>query len=509
MSEKDRLSASRTTSRASSVVSNAPSNSSALTHSSSILVTAQQSNLAAAFQSDGFLRHHHGPLPPPPPPPPPPRRQQTMPMPVLIERPKPKIPSPILPEPAEDKLSTEDTKPRPSQTEDIASANKPTSEPELPPPTITPAPVTDAGGPEPHSTSDSTPDHALGTTPADAPEPTSPVIQAALTPPPASSTTPVTRSHCRFHKISMPRGTDDSRIFFVVPGCSLSNVDLMRKQDIKDEGNPTYDETHRLCSDVESMAIDLNVIGILRQLVGIDLERETYYLPLPGEKPMRTNKKKARASNVDSISARNGLSRTKKARNVLASPAASTSASASVTTSPARSQLSVGSSLTGQFVSDGEEESETESQPAPKRRRRTKTASVDSQPAAADAPEDKPEGSKRPRKRKPTGKRPAGAVAYVPGNESDEGSQPSVPSPTTVDRPERVRRAPKKRTIKAEHTEYVPAPDADDQDSDSELEKAKTRRKRGAAPQGIKRARTTSDAVQGDEKPKKRKTAKA
>ncbi|KAJ7072644.1 hypothetical protein C8F01DRAFT_256335 [Mycena amicta] len=67
-------------------------------------------------------------------------------------------------------------------------------------------------------------------------------------PAPAATGTPVTRAHCRYHKVSIPENGEDEdeedaepgpRVFFVVPGCSLTDTKLMKEEDIKDEGDAT------------------------------------------------------------------------------------------------------------------------------------------------------------------------------------------------------------------------------------------------------------------------------
>lgn len=226
----------------------------------------------------------------------------------------------------------------------------------------------------------------------------------------------------------------------------------MKKRDIRDHGDVALDEIPRLRSNVESLSINLELIGVLRQLVGIDIEREAFYLPHPGERVrMRSSRTPAKPSNVESISARNGIAgatRTKKALNaVKSSPTNAESASASA--SPARSRFSVASSY-GASISDGEG-SDAESRPS-KRRRKAKASSVAPEPAAAgtsaspaddkagDNASDKAEDA--PQKRQPTrrSKRLADdAQAYKPGEDTDgHSSEEEAPQPKS-----NRRRAPK------------------------------------------------------------------
>lgn len=112
------------------------------------------------------------------------------------------------------------------------------------------------------------------------------------------TSTLVTRSNCRFHKISIPLEENGPRVFFVVPGCSLSKVDLLKEEEIEDHGVLAVEENSRLVPDVEELNFSLFLVLVLRQLVGADYLRETevFYLPQPGEsihrKPRRTHKQK-------------------------------------------------------------------------------------------------------------------------------------------------------------------------------------------------------------------------
>ena len=96
---------------------------------------------------------------------------------------------------------------------------------------------------------------------------------------------PVTRSNCRFHRISLPREEGGPRVSFIVPGCSLGDRTLMIEEDIKDEGDATTLDHARMVDDIETLDFSSDLIGILRQLVGVDLlrENEIFFLPLPGE----------------------------------------------------------------------------------------------------------------------------------------------------------------------------------------------------------------------------------
>ncbi|KAH7910992.1 hypothetical protein BJ138DRAFT_39342 [Hygrophoropsis aurantiaca] len=184
-------------SRASSVFSNAPSDSLSVGHAFT----------PPLFHAHGNLHHHHGhrPLPPPVPP-----------------RPQPIVRAASSPQP-----SPEEKEPAPAVTGTPSSSIRPV----------------------------------------------------------VSSNSPVTRSNCRFHKISLPKEEGGPRVCFVVPGCSLGDKTLMDDEEIQDHGPATYDDYARLLGNIESLDFNSYLIGVLRQLVGVDLlrENEVFYLLQPGE----------------------------------------------------------------------------------------------------------------------------------------------------------------------------------------------------------------------------------
>lgn len=105
----------------------------------------------------------------------------------------------------------------------------------------------------------------------------------------AMSSSPITRSHCRYHRISLPKEEGGTRICFLVPGCSLNDKELMAEEEIEDHGDATHEDSLRMVKDIETLGFDLDLIGIIRQLVGLDIlrEQEVFYLPLPGEEITR------------------------------------------------------------------------------------------------------------------------------------------------------------------------------------------------------------------------------
>lgn len=104
-----------------------------------------------------------------------------------------------------------------------------------------------------------------------------------------TSTPLVTRSHCRYRRISLPKEEGGPRVCFLVPGCSLNDRELMDEEEIEDHGDARNEDASRIIRDIENLAFDSNLIGVLRQLVGLDIlrEQEVFYLPQPGEEVVR------------------------------------------------------------------------------------------------------------------------------------------------------------------------------------------------------------------------------
>ena len=63
----------------------------------------------------------------------------------------------------------------------------------------------------------------------------------------------------------------------------------MEEEEVIDHGDATYDDSQRMMADVESLGFEAFLINSLRLLVGAEIfrEREIFYLPLPGEEPVR------------------------------------------------------------------------------------------------------------------------------------------------------------------------------------------------------------------------------
>lgn len=149
-----------------------------------------------------------------------------------------------------------------------------------------PAPPSPASSTGPHKGTPS--EQVKAKSPLPTYEPSSPSLRRA-----PSMNSPVTRSNCRFHKISLPRGEDRVRAYFVVPGCALGDGELMDGEDIRDEGFSTHEDHKRILPNVETLDLDPYLVGVLRQLVGVDLlreQQEIFYLPSEEEKPKKRHR---------------------------------------------------------------------------------------------------------------------------------------------------------------------------------------------------------------------------
>lgn len=155
-----------------------------------------------------------------------------------------------------------------------------------------PAPPSPASSTDPHKGTRS--ERTKAKSPLPTYEPSSPSLRRA-----PSMNSPVTRSNCRFHKISLPRGEESARAHFVVPGCALGDGELMDGEDIRDEGFSTHEDHKRLLPNVETLDLNPYLVGVLRRLVGVDLlreQQEIFYLPGEEEKPKKRRKTTALGS---------------------------------------------------------------------------------------------------------------------------------------------------------------------------------------------------------------------
>ncbi|KAI1784350.1 hypothetical protein LXA43DRAFT_225677 [Ganoderma leucocontextum] len=128
-----------------------------------------------------------------------------------------------------------------------------------------------------------------------------------------STHSPATRSNCRYHTISLPiEEESEHRVYFAVPGCSLSNVELMQEEEIEDHGLTRTEELPTDITPIEDLKISPELLAILRQLTGVDLfrEQEVIYLPRPGDQIV-PKKRRSRPKYIqrESISARTLLTK--------------------------------------------------------------------------------------------------------------------------------------------------------------------------------------------------------
>lgn len=87
-----------------------------------------------------------------------------------------------------------------------------------------------------------------------------------------STTGLVTRSQCRFHKISAPGLVPGTSVFFIVPGCALSAVEVMEEEKMVDCGLASVEDNASKITNVSQLPAKL--ASVLRKLVGPDLMHE-------------------------------------------------------------------------------------------------------------------------------------------------------------------------------------------------------------------------------------------
>ena len=137
-----------------------------------------------------------------------------------------------------------------------------------------------------------------------------------------ASTSRTTRSNCRYRKISVPKEDDGPRVCFLVPGCSLGDEEVIEENEIEDLGEASYADSLRMIGDIESLDFDSYLIGVLRQLVGVDLlrEQEVFYLPAPGEEPIRKPQLKKTGSDKSASGKKSSKSGTLDTSSILGTP---------------------------------------------------------------------------------------------------------------------------------------------------------------------------------------------
>ncbi|KAA1470569.1 hypothetical protein DENSPDRAFT_707215 [Dentipellis sp. KUC8613] len=302
-----------------------------------------------------------------------------------------------------------------------------------------------------------------------------------------SLSSPVTRSNCKFHRISLPREEGGPRVSFIVPGCSLGDGELMASQEIVDHGFATFDDHGRMIPDIESLDFNSYLIGVLRQLVGVDLlrEQEVFYLPNPGE---QVSKKSGNKATVDkgkrprqSISAIDyaALHDPKSPRSPVASGSQSRSQRRSVTPS-------VHSRTTG---SHADAASVTGSSARPQDASRPGTASIMSGDSDLSDVDDLAEEAPEPKrlKRSPLDEADNASVSSASVSASVGPSQ-SQSKPTNLRRSTR-------RPLNPDAAAYKPGPDDAADESAEEAAPKEIKNKRRKSNAKSNKRRLTEDTV--------------
>ncbi|KAI0767010.1 hypothetical protein C8Q74DRAFT_1369875 [Fomes fomentarius] len=449
--------ASRTTSRASSVVSNAPSTYSAFSLPSPTIMRMMNGDHHAPapvpfVHEHGVLRHRHGAPPVVSVLPPPVRRQ-------------------------------------PSK-----------------PPSVSDASASASGSPEAGTPSDASGrSQRASAEPAPTPPQASQSSRAARSSPhsrpsvAASTSSPVTRANCRYHTISLPRDGTGHPIFFAVPGCSLGNGELMKEESIQDHGDVNARDIPKLVPNVEDLNLSPYLIGILRRLVGVDLlrEHEVLYLPRDGDgvtvKKNRTLLYRAHSSQVESISAaqresisartlsNGGLSRrSRKGLGKTASMPPPSQASASTSGGSSshagklseRGSVASGGSISGSDLSDLDDDRDEEDMPARKRVKGS-PREAEQEPEAATTPVDPEPGPQS---------QPEGESSQGPA-ENGNGSASASKA--------RRRQPRRSRKLGTDAAAYKPeSGESDGSGDEEENAEGSKKRKRGGRKGGLKRTRT-------------------
>lgn len=285
---------------------------------------------------------------------------------------------------------------------------------------------------------------------------------------PPTMSSPVTRSNCRFHRISVPSQEGGPRSYFIVPGCSLGDGELMKDEEIEDHGFATQDDHARMIADIESLNLNSYLVGILRQLVGVDLlrEQEVFYLPNAGESVHKRTKR--RKSAVDELKRRQSTASASYripgspiSRSTTPMPASlQDSASAGVSSGPQKgSRLGGGSTLSGDESELTDYDEQVEDAPKAKRRKLSPAESSASSAAmpSASAPlpsrsasiseDDVTASASQPIAIRKSKRRPlhVDAIAYKPEREDAEESGEDVQNSKAKRKKDQPSRVAKRR----------------------------------------------------------------
>ncbi|KAH7334709.1 hypothetical protein B0J17DRAFT_88046 [Rhizoctonia solani] len=107
-----------------------------------------------------------------------------------------------------------------------------------------------------------------------APWPLSNITHRHTRPEGSTTNSPMTRSKCRYHKISIPTdgGGNGAQAVFVVPACALRDEEAMKEQGIEDCGLSTAEEEHTRITTLAK--VEPNAVKKLQALVGDSLFQE-------------------------------------------------------------------------------------------------------------------------------------------------------------------------------------------------------------------------------------------
>ena len=116
------------------------------------------------------------------------------------------------------------------------------------------------------------------------------------------------------HRISIPKDEAGPRIFFVVPGCSLTKQNIIEEEEIEDHGYASLEDGKRMMNRIGELGFEPYLLAVLKSLVGSEIMQndQIYYLPQEGEIVERTtpfSQYVASSSRGFPLSSSNSLSR--------------------------------------------------------------------------------------------------------------------------------------------------------------------------------------------------------
>lgn len=244
----------------------------------------------------------------------------------------------------------------------------------------------------------------------------------------------------------------------------------MKSEEIEDHGYATLDEHQQTIDDIESLDFSSYLVGILRQLVGVDLlrEHEVFYLPQPGDNYRRKRRRKtaaetlsqARLASRETAGRADSLSTTGSPRHGLLS-----SPSSSISRAPFSAASAASASTAGSMRGGRTQESISAFAPS------------DDEVSGAES-----EQGPRPKRRK---KAPIKNEADDHGSVK-EGSSTKEPEASTSTRTLRTRRS---KRLSMDAAAYKPDHDPTEDSTEEDLQGNKRRKKAGK--RGVKRTRTS------------------